>query len=676
LKFGNGFITGRNQLQWVVLLLAAAVTLPTVSLLWFMSRVVANERLVAREKLSALYQDKLVDAAAKTKSLCAAKINTLDKIKPAANPYSIFTQVVLENDFQGVVVLDASGAVVYPASVDVTSGDARPDNPLADARQLEFKTRQYPEAEQLYDKFTTDKDPHVAVAAITGKSRCLSRLGRLDDAIEYCQKAAFFPLPKNADAALRLAVENSRLLLLGLLNQSPQPQTRPELFRRTVNELVADLYNSSAEQALLPANQNLFIAKKVMETIQIASLLDGASAIEKGKLEKLVAAEELSVSIAENSPLLRTLVSRPPDTFFRVGTGYGLCHRTQSTTLLVLLSDAGIASTLTAYRDLFAGSDSAYRIIDASGDCVAGVTQPQDKPFAAAALPACLPGWSVELYFAGGEIFEKAAKKQIAVYVWTAVLVILLILVAGGFAVQVVSRQIRLNKMKNDFIATVSHELKTPLASMRVLVDTLLEGNVKDETQTEEYLRMTAKENERLSRMIDNFLSFSRMERNKKAFTIAPANPAAIARDAAEAVKAKFVAHNCQFAVDIADNLPEISADHDAMVTVLVNLLDNACKYTGDQKQITLRVSAEIDSVCFTVSDNGIGLARRHIRRIFDSFYQVDNSLARKAEGCGLGLSIVKFIVDAHKGKVTVESKPGKGSTFTVKIPFSARVTD
>jgi signal transduction histidine kinase/tetratricopeptide (TPR) repeat protein len=676
LKFGNGLITGRNQLQWVVLLLAAAVVLPTVSLLWFMSRVVANERLVAREKLATLYQDKLVDAAAKTKVLCAAKLSTLDKIKPAANPYSIFTQLVLENDFQGMILLNADGLVVYPVSVYVMSNDVASDSPLADARQLEFKTRQYSEAAQLYDKFAMDNDPHVAIAAIMGKSRCLSRLGQLDDAIEYCQKAAFYPLSKNADTALRLAVDNDRLLLLSLLNQSPQPQTRSELFRRTVNELIADIYNSSTEQALLPANQNLFIAKKVLETLQSTSLLDGASAVEKDKLEKLIAAEELSVSITENPSLLRSLVSRPADTFFRIGKGYGLYHRTQSATLLILLSDSGIASTLTAYRDLFAGSDSAYRIIDASGDYVAGATQPQGKPFATAALPAGLPGWSVELYFAGGEVFEKAAKRQIAIYVWTGVLVILLILAAGGFAVQVVSRQIRLNKMKNDFIATVSHELKTPLASMRVLVDTLLEGNIKDEAQTEEYLRMTAKENERLSRMIDNFLTFSRMERNKKAFTIAPTNPAAIARDAAEAVKAKFIANNCQLAVDIADNLPDIQADHDAIVTVLVNLLDNACKYSGDDKQITLKVFAENGSVCFAVSDNGVGLARRHIRRIFDSFYQVDNSLARKAEGCGLGLSIVKFIIDAHKGKISVDSKPGQGSTFTVRIPLRPKQDD
>ncbi len=342
----------------------------------------------------------------------------------------------------------------------------------------------------------------------------------------------------------------------------------------------------------------------------------------------------------------------------------------------MLLSDGGIASVLAGYHDAFAGSESAYRIVDASGAFVAGTPQPDGEPFTTAALPAYLPGWKVELCFKGGEVFERAARRQIAIYIWTGVLVIVLILVAGGFAVKVVSRQIRLNKMKNDFIATVSHELKTPLASIRVLVDTLLEGNVKDEAQAEEYLRLTSKENERLSRMIDNFLTFSRMERNKQAFTIVETKPAAIADDAVEAVKTKFAAQNCQPAVDVADNLPEIQADHDAMVTVLVNLLDNAYKYTGDQKQIALKVFAEGGCVCFAVSDNGIGLSRRHIRRIFDSFYQVDTSLARSAEGCGLGLSIVKFIVDAHKGKVTIESKQGKGSTFTVRIAVSPKQDD
>jgi signal transduction histidine kinase len=664
LKFSQAPITGRNQLQWVVLL-AIAVVLPTVSLLWFMSRAVSNERLVIREKLAAIYQDKLSLANQKAAETCAANISILDKTTQNANPYSLFKQLVLEHNFEGVVAFDSKSAVVYPVPGDIISDTTQQDNIFAAARQLEFTGKQYAEAAESYGKFSSDKDPRIAIAAIMGKSRCLSKLGRLDEAIEECQKAAFAPVDRNTDAALLVAIQNARLLLLDLLRQAGA-ESRQELAQRTVGELVADIYSIPK----MPSSRNLFIAGKVLDAIGEMPFLQGKTSLPKGALVRLVAAEGLSISIAEDSSLIRTLPDRPPDTFFKAGAGCGLYHKTQSMVLLILFSDKGIASVFAGYEDTFKGSDLAYRIVDASGDFVAGLAKPAGRPFSTASLADCFPGWKVELYFKVGEIFDKAADRQIAIYIWTGSLVILLILVVGAFAARAIGRQIRLNKMKNDFIATVSHELKTPLSSMRVLVDTLLEGNIKDETQTEEYLRMTAKENERLSRMIDNFLTFSRMERNKKAFEIIPANPVAIANDAAEAVRAKYAVHNCQFTVDIADNLPQIHADHGAMVTVLVNLLDNACKYTGDQKQIALKVFAEKDNVCFAVSDNGIGLAHRHIRKIFDSFYQVDNSLARKVEGCGLGLSIVKFIVDAHKGKISVDSKPGKGSTFTVKLPI------
>jgi len=156
------------------------------------------------------------------------------------------------------------------------------------------------------------------------------------------------------------------------------------------------------------------------------------------------------------------------------------------------------------------------------------------------------------------------------------------------------------------------------------------------------------------------------MERNKQAFAMARTSPAAIAYDAAEAVKTKFSKGQCSFKVNIQDDLPDVTADRDSMVTVLVNLLDNAYKYSYDDKRIELSVSSEDGLVCFKVSDNGAGISRRSAKRIFNRFYQVDRSLARRAEGCGLGLSIAKFIIDAHKGTISVESKPGEGSTFMV----------
>jgi len=232
----------------------------------------------------------------------------------------------------------------------------------------------------------------------------------------------------------------------------------------------------------------------------------------------------------------------------------------------------------------------------------------------------------------------------------------------------VFQNQIKMNRLKNDFIATVTHELKTPLASMRVLVDTLLEGNYEGQQTATEYLQLVANENKRLTHLIDSFLTFSRMERNKQVFDFQPTAPKEIAVAAAEAMGAKLSGDNCRFEYSIGENLSTISADSDAMVTVLANLLENAYKYTNSNKRIQLKVYEEDGVVYFAVKDNGVGLTVRAQRKIFNRFYQVDSRLSRRAEGCGLGLSIVKFIVDAHKGTIEVESKAGEGSTFTVKV--------
>jgi signal transduction histidine kinase len=665
-----GLFTRRNQLQWLALL-AIAVVLPTVSLLWFMSRVIANERLVVPQKLAALYKDKLTDATDRTESLYAAQLAGLEKAKPGANPYSLFRRLILQNNAQGIVLWDEAGELQYPRAADVTGNEVSSGNPLAEAWQLEFAKRQYDAAADAYDKFTTHTDLHVALAALAGRTRCLSKQGKLNEAIDACQLPALPQTANNDDPTARVAIENTRLLLLSLLKQSGPSPGNSEIFHRTVDALVADLYNTNGQRALLPANQNLFVAKKVLEAFSGPFPLDDLKT--KSNLETLVSAEELSIAAAE---ILRPFEGQP-DAFFKTTLAerpaYGLRHRLGSSTLLVLFSDVGVASLLAGYRDTFSGTESAYRILDAAGEFVTGAAHPDGKPYTVASLPQGFPGWKAELYFKGGDIFQKTAQRQIAVYTWTGFLVIVLILIAAGFATRAVGRQIRLNEMKNDFIATVTHELKTPLASMRVLVDTLLEGNVVDDAQRAKYLQLAAKENERLSRMIDNFLTFSRMERNKVAFTLTDARPEAMTRDATEAVRTKYAAHSCHLTVDIAKDLPEIPADHDAIVTVLVNLLDNACKYTNSNKQVSLKVFPEAAWVCFSVTDNGIGIARRHLRKIFDRFYQVDSSLARKAEGCGLGLSIVKFIVDAHKGKLTVESKPDQGSTFTMKLPVGHR---
>ena len=228
---------------------------------------------------------------------------------------------------------------------------------------------------------------------------------------------------------------------------------------------------------------------------------------------------------------------------------------------------------------------------------------------------------------------------------------------------------IRLARLKNDFIATVTHELKTPLASSRVLLDTLLAGSLADPRLEREYLELIATENTRLCRLIDNFLTFSRMERGRQAFDLQPLQPSEVVHAAVKVMRDRLDAAHADLQVSLHASLPAVRADRDALVTVLVNLLDNALKYTPPPRRIALRASAANGTLRLEVEDNGIGIPRRAQRRIFERFYQVDRSLSRETGGCGLGLSIVRFIVDAHHGTVGLDSESGRGSRFTVTLP-------
>jgi signal transduction histidine kinase len=296
------------------------------------------------------------------------------------------------------------------------------------------------------------------------------------------------------------------------------------------------------------------------------------------------------------------------------------------------------------------------------------------KPFLTAQASGHMPGWRLSLYLNKPDPFAAAARRQNAAYLWIGSLGILAIVILAIAVARYIGRQMKLTRLKNDLIATVSHELKTPLAGMRVLVDTLLEGRCESHEQANEYFRLIARENTRLSRLIDNFLTFSRMERNKKAFEFDEVAVGEIVTEAVDSVREKFASPGCNLDVDVAAGLPAVNADRDALITVILNLLDNAWKYSGHEKRIGLRAYADDGAVCLEVSDNGIGMSRRAVRKVFDRFYQVDQTLSRRVGGCGLGLSIVKFIIDAHGGSIDVSSRQDEGSTFTVRLPVTIQI--
>jgi len=284
-----------------------------------------------------------------------------------------------------------------------------------------------------------------------------------------------------------------------------------------------------------------------------------------------------------------------------------------------------------------------------------------------------LPGWQLALAIDDRKFFETEAERRVKFYLTVACAVIAIMSALAFLLARSFGNQVALARLKNDLVATVSHELKTPLTAMRALVDTLLDTPKLDEKVTREYLQLISTENSRLSRLIENFLTFSRLERNKFNFHFAEVSPAQIVEGAVAAFGERGHVLGEALEMQVQKDLPVIQADRDALITALLNLLENAWKYTGEQKRIQLRAVAPNGAICFSVEDNGIGLAPQDRERVFQRFYQTDQRLTRPVEGCGLGLSIVQSIAEAHGGSVAVTSELNRGSTFTIRIPTHLR---
>jgi len=660
------------------LLLAIAVILPTVCLLWFMSQAVKNERLAARQKLVDVYHQRTEELISSLDQIWTDYATNIETEISSREPIELFTYLVphlLRTNklgpygfCQSAVIYDSDGTLLYPI-VQIELGDiSGPKGEFESAWQMEFVEKNFARALTIYEEIAdAAEDNYRWRKAVIGQVRCLRALGDLPKARSLCHDAAYERRPNVSQQASIRLMADARVLLTEMYRDTGD-------YSHLINLIVtATGYNRRSGPAFIPMDSNtrIFLLRKSIEYFQQSKLAEEYK-YRISSAKWWLAAEEFAAGAAMRYPSTDSFRYWTTASFHRLdmeGDVYGFYHKTSEKQVLLLGHAEDVSNSLGPTLNRVQTSDVSCRVVDNTGAFVTGLRQPVAKAFLAVPMGKSFPGWKVELYFNDAGVFEKAASKQVTVYMWAGILVIVLILAAGGFAAQAVGKQIRLNRLKNDFIATVSHELKTPLASMRVLVDTLLEGNYKDQKQAIEYLQLTAKENERLSRLIDNFLTFSRMERNKQAFAIVKTSPVEIARAAAEAVKTKFSHGRCEFEVEINEDLPDVLADHDAMVTVLINLLDNAYKYSYDDKHIKLRVFSEDNSVCFCVSDNGMGLSRRATKKIFKRFYQVDRSLSRHVEGCGLGLSIAKFIVDAHRGTISAESKPGEGSTFTVKLP-------
>lgn len=247
-----------------------------------------------------------------------------------------------------------------------------------------------------------------------------------------------------------------------------------------------------------------------------------------------------------------------------------------------------------------------------------------------------------------------------------------LVLILSAWLMVFVSRreEIRLTRQKEEFIRNVSHEMKTPLALIKMFSELLLMGRGKDESTRDEYLGIINAETERMTLLINNVLDFANLERGLQRVSLEELHLDEVVLKHLEAFDFRLKKENMSLTVSVEPGLPCIRGDRNALALVLLNLLDNAIKYAGEKnRRVDVRLYSEEKWVVLSVRDYGIGILPQELPRIFDKFFRSDNIAVRKVRGSGIGLSLVKYLVDAQKGDIRVESAPGEGSTFLVRFP-------
>jgi signal transduction histidine kinase len=265
------------------------------------------------------------------------------------------------------------------------------------------------------------------------------------------------------------------------------------------------------------------------------------------------------------------------------------------------------------------------------------------------------------------------SRSPLADFFPAAIIIILVLTIFTGYLLLIgISRDLRVGEMRSQFVASVSHELKTPLTAIRAFTETLVLGRVPDERTRSEYLETVMNESERLARLVDNVLDFSKIEQGKKIYRLSLTSLPACVMSAARAMRYPLEQQGFELQVEIDHDLPEINADADALEQAIMNLLSNAMKYSGASRQIILSCGRRSEYAVIAVTDRGIGIASADQLRVFEKFYRVASPETHLIAGTGLGLTLVKHIAGAHGGSVELKSAPGRGSTFSIRIPCPA----
>ena len=546
-----------------------------------------------------------------------------------------------------------------------------------EAQKLEFAGDRPEEALKLYRSIgEQSRDTLLRLRSLFSQARILRRLGEQEEAcVAYRRIISGFPLGLLPG---RIPARQTALLELAVLEGEAGNMVERQ-------KLCTDILNSLLNPEIMPGPAHFSSVYR-----GIRNLLDGSSTTDKALVDRL---ERDSVRTGRVLPVLvNPGIVLSNSNMHIIPLGTGLFVRSLYFNDLVALSAESRESGGPVQQMLVV--DLGRRIGELAGEvtdrwqadgsfrwCILNENRDTlfregagTSVFMEYAFPEGFPKWNLCLAGEDRGLLAGIAATGHGLYLLIFVFIVIVMVFGLTFTLRALNQEIRLNALKSDFISNVSHELKSPLTSIRQRAELLTEKRVPS-VQKQDYYEGILAQSEQLSHLIDNILDFSRIEDDRRRYRFEETDLSEFIIAIASTFQQRQVVTGAQVTVIPDRSLPMVQIDREGMQQVMFNLLDNACKFSAGTPVIEVATGPGTGNghsqgeICIRVKDNGIGIRKKDRERIFERFYRAEEGRRRGIKGSGIGLTLVSRIVEAHKGRIRVESEPGMGTVFEIYLP-------
>lgn len=513
--------------------------------------------------------------------------------------------------------------------------------------------KDYPTAVQLYRRELESAAPDLRPLVLQRLARTLRKAGRLAEA-----HATYRGLASSTVLIGRLPADLiARYEICSLLDAQNEPDLRAQAAFDLYRDLVAGRW-------ALEKSRYMFYAARSREWASSSATLEGDlaawTAIEARKRELIEAA-----AVIRDTPN----VSAPGSV-----QEYVVLEADGRPAAALLLSRSWLSSHFwpRTFESLLAegldvvvvgpGGDVLFRTASAAGTTAIGA------PALEGISDASRAPWRVRVSPRDPAAFSADVIRRQTLYLVMLILVLALLGFGTYFTARVVKRELEIARLKSEFVSTVSHEFRSPLTGIRQLGEMLARGRVPSDERRQEYYELITRESDRLSRLVENLLDFSRMEEGRREYDFALVDTGAWLHAVVDEARAQYAGRQMEIVPAIPESLPPLLADRTALASAVHNLIDNAVKYSPGRDTVWVEADARNSHVIIRVRDAGVGISDDERRHIFEKFYRGKGEITRQVNGAGLGLSLVEHIVRAHGGTVECAARPGEGTTFSIQL--------